>query len=284
MRVIGLVANMEKRRAGKMAGEIISWLESRGCKVLLKPCTAGVLARSELGVECGTLVREAECLIVLGGDGTLLNYTRIAAPAGTPILGINLGRLGFLTELEVPDVFNALEDLLKGLYTIEKRMMLKAEVLRENQTAVVTTGLNDVVVTKGAFARIVTLSAYVDNMFMGTFRADGIIVASPTGSTAYSLSAGGPLVVPELELMVLTPICPHTLSARPTVIPPNSTIRLEIMSKPEEVMLTMDGQHGFKLQQHDRILVRKSPYSAKFIRIKNRNFYEIIREKLEEEV
>jgi len=280
VRIIGLVVNMEKKQAGKLAREIIDWLESRGCRVFLKTDVAVALGNIELGVDFDQLVRKAECLLVLGGDGTLLSYARVAAPAGIPILGVNMGRLGFLTELEKPDVFSALEDLLEGRYKVEKRMMLEAEVLREKKVAFLATGLNDAVVTKGAFARIVTLSTYVDDMFMGTFRADGIIVASPTGSTAYSLSAGGPLIVPELELMVMTPICPHTLSARPTVIPPDSTVRLEIISK-QEVMLTMDGQHGFKLQQYDKILIRKSPYSAKFIRINNRNFYKIIREKLE---
>ncbi|HZK18354.1 MAG TPA: NAD(+) kinase, partial [Clostridia bacterium] len=195
---------------------------------------------------------------------------------------INIGRLGFLTEVDLPDIYDSLQAVIEGKYTIEKRMMLQARVKRNDEVVVKSVSLNDVVITKGSFARIIMFSVNVDGEFMGMYRADGMIIASPTGSTAYSLSAGGPLVVPGLELMILTPICPHTLSARPMVIPRESIVELEILSDQVQIMLTMDGQHGFRLQKNDKIYVTRSQFPARFIQVRKRSFYEVLRNKLKE--
>ncbi|MEW6275605.1 MAG: NAD(+)/NADH kinase [Bacillota bacterium] len=280
MKKVGLVVNLEKENIRNLVKETIGWLQASHCRPLLAPAAARALEFPEYTAE--EISKEAECLIVLGGDGTLLNSARQAAPAGIPILGINIGRMGFLTEVDAPDLFFALERLLKGEYAIEGRMMLEARVYRRGKWIERSSALNDAVVTKGAFARLIFLETYVNNEYVATYPADGLIIASPTGSTAYSLSAGGPLVSPELELMLVTPICPHSLWARPLVIGADEEIKINVNSQNEEVMLTMDGQYGFRLEQNDTVVVTKSPFRAKFIRLKNRSFYYLLRKKLSE--
>lgn len=280
MDTIGLVANLEKANIRNLMMKTINWLQAHGCRPLLAPPAAFALGLPEYAAE--EIGREAECLLVFGGDGTLLNSARQAAPAGLPLLGINLGRMGFLTEVDAPELFFALEKLLKGEYRIEGRMMLEARVFRGGKPVERSSALNDAVVTKGAFARLIFLETFVNNEYVATYPADGLIIASPTGSTAYSLSAGGPLVSPEQELMLVTPICPHSLWARPLVIGADREIRVNVNSQNEEVMLTMDGQYGFRLEQNDAVVVTRAPYQAKFIRLKNRSFYYLLRKKLSE--
>ncbi|MGQ9824438.1 MAG: NAD(+)/NADH kinase, partial [Desulfotomaculales bacterium] len=228
--------------------------------------------------------READCLVVVGGDGTLLGSARKAAPQGIPILGVNIGRIGFLTEIDAPDLFSALDRLLAGEYRIDARMMLEARVYRQGKCIEQSIALNDAVVTKGAFARLIFLETFVGDEYVATYPADGLIVATPTGSTAYSLSAGGPLVSPEVDLMLVTPICPHSLWARPLVIKADRKVRINVNSQKEEVMLTMDGQHGFRLEERDVVVVTRSSFQARFIRIKNKSFYYLLRKKLGESV
>jgi NAD+ kinase len=283
LNTFGLVLNLEKEGIRKMVGQIVHWLEDRGCEVLINEDNARPLGLDRLGVSQGQLVKRAQCMMVLGGDGTLLRTARKVAGAGTPIIGVNLGHLGFLTEVDIPDIFPALEKLLEGQYHIEERMMLEALVYRRGKIVERSVGLNDAVITKGAFARLILLEAYVNDEYINTYPADGLIIASPTGSTAYSLSAGGPLVTPDLDLMLLTPICPHSLWARPVVIAPGGMIKVKILSSRGEVMLTMDGQHGFSLLQEDHVVVRRSPQKARFLRLKGRNFFEVFRKKLKEE-
>ncbi|MBC7104716.1 MAG: NAD(+)/NADH kinase, partial [Firmicutes bacterium] len=223
--------------------------------------------------------------------------------------GVNVGQLGFLTEVEAAEVLPGLARVLQGNYVVEERMMLQATVERGGEPgprppergvevhreggpggdpcpgpqavgAEIYTALNDAVITKGAFARLIHLETYVDGEYVETYSADGLIVATPTGSTAYSLSAGGPLVAPELELMLITPICPHTLAARPLVIPAASTVRVVPRAVSGEVMLTMDGQYGRHLAPGDRVLVRRAPFGVRFVRLDHRSFYRVLREKL----
>lgn len=283
MNTFGLVLNLEKEGISELVGQIVHWLEDRGCEVLINEDNARPLGLDRLGVSQGQLVERAQCMMVLGGDGTLLRTARKVAGAGTPIIGVNLGHLGFLTEVDIPDVFPALGKLLKGQFHIEERMMLEALVYRRGKIVERSVGLNDAVITKGAFARLILLETFVNDEYINTYPADGLIVASPTGSTAYSLSAGGPLVTPELDLMLLTPICPHSLWARPVVIDPRGIIKVKILSSRGEVMLTMDGQHGFSLMQDDQVVVRRAPQKARFLRLKGRNFFEVFRKKLKEE-
>ena len=282
MKNIGIWANVEKKRVVELLGEIVEWLESRGCYVLMDREAASSLNRNSNGNNWHELAQHADFLLVLGGDGTILNCARLSAPYGTPLFGINLGRLGFLTETELPDLFQSLDKLLKNQYRVEQRMMLQAKVVRDNRTIEETIALNDVVITKSGFARIIMLETLVDDQFFTTYPADGIIITSPTGSTAYSLSAGGPLAVPNIELMIITPICPHALWARPLIISPTSEVKVNLLSDQGEVMLTVDGQHGLKLQQGDSVVINKAPYRAKFLKLTDRNFFGILRQKLKQ--
>lgn len=283
MKTIGLIININKKGVVGLVRDIVRWLEDKGCTVLIDEETAAGIGFPQLGVKLDRLVERAECIIVFGGDGTLLRTTRIAAASGKPIAGVNLGHLGFLTEIDIPEVMSALEKLLAGQYHIEERMMLEALVYREGRVVERSFGLNDAVISNGAFARLLYLETYVNDEYVHTYPADGLIIATPTGSTAYSLSAGGPLVTPDMNLMLITPICPHSLWARPLVVAPESVIKVIVLSRQEEVMLTMDGQHGFRLMQHDQVLLRQAPQRAKLLRLKGRGFFALLRQKLKEE-
>lgn len=282
MNSFGLVVNLTKKGVRTLVGEIADWLTSKGCTVLIEEDIAAFLELPGLGVSKSRLFELAECIIVFGGDGTLLGTARKVAGTGTPIIGINMGHMGFLTEIDIPEALPCLEKLLNGEYDIEERMMLQAHVYRQDKLVEQLVGLNDAVITKGAFARLILMEAYVNGDYINTYPSDGLIVASPTGSTAYSLSAGGPLASPALDLMLLTPICPHSLWARPMVIAPDSIVKI-IISSQGEVMLTMDGQHGFNLCQYDQVVVTRSPLKARLVRLRGRSFFEVLRKKLKEE-
>lgn len=282
MKSIGLLVNLEKRNVASLVGQIVEWLTARGCRVSIPLGVANLLGHSSLGLPLSQMLEQVEVLVVLGGDGTLLRSARKAAPRGIPLLGVNLGHLGFLTEVDLPELFPSLERLLSGKYTIEERMMLEARVIRGGSVVEQIIGLNDAVITKGAFARLIFLETYVNDDFVTTYPADGLIVATPTGSTAYSLSAGGPLVTPELDLMVVTPICPHSLWARPLVIDAGSAVRVVVRSEKGEVMLTVDGQQGYRLRLGDTVSICRSAHRARLIRLKKRSFFYLLRQKLGE--
>lgn len=282
MNSIGIIMNFEKSEALSITRQIAEWLEKHGKTVLVTDpgsdaADGGMNVCSE-----SEMVEKADCIIALGGDGTLLSSARVIAGLDIPLFGVNLGQLGFLTEIEQPDIPPALEKLISGSYDIEKRMMIEARVSRNGEEICAFYGLNDAVITKGAFARLIRLKTFVNNEFVDIFPADGLIISTPTGSTAYSLSAGGPLVSPDLELMIVTPICPHTLYARPLVIDRDSIVRVELQSTQAEVMLTIDGQSGFQLEPFDEVIVRKAPFYARFLKLNQRSFYEILRTKLKE--
>lgn len=280
MKTIGLIINTKKPQALEVAAEMIDWLEKKGVNMRLPLANAQAVEREHLGLTEEDLNKQVDCILVLGGDGTLLNTARSVAPFETPLLGINLGQLGFLTEIELTDLYAGLESYLAGDFAVEDRMMLEARVLRDGLVVDKFFGLNDIVVTKGAFSRMIVLETYVGSHYHATYPADGIIISSPTGSTAYSLSAGGPLVSPNVSVMLMTPICPHTLSSRPLVLSSQETVRVVVCSAVAEVMLTVDGQHGFKLEEGDEINIQKAPFHTKLVRLHGRSFYEILREKL----
>lgn len=282
MHNIGLVANLEKSQVLTLVKEIVTWLEKKGKGVVIPDSCAAILGRSDLTCPDRDWPAAIDCAVVLGGDGTLLNTARSIAPAGVPLFGINLGQLGFLTEVEVKDTIPALEKLIAGTYLLEERMMLQASVRRGGEVSEKFICLNDAVITKGAFARLIRLQTLVNDEYVETYPADGLIVSTPTGSTAYSLSAGGPLVTPDMELMIVTPICPHTLYARPLVIDAANAVKVVILSDQGEIMLTLDGQYGFSLQPGDEVIIEKAPYKTKLLKINRRSFYEILREKLKE--
>lgn len=280
MKTIGILFNPEKPNAEKLTEEIVGWLTAKGRTVLVS--AAG--SRNSRLANCSEtrLASDSECILVLGGDGTLLHSARLVASQGTPLCGINMGQLGFLTEIEIKDLEEALEKLIHGEYVIEERMMIEAAVYRKGIERATFYGLNDAVITKGAFARLIRLKTFVDNEFVDTYPADGLIISTATGSTAYSLSAGGPIVMPDMDLMIITPICPHTLTSRPIIIKKEGTVRVELQSVQAEVMLTIDGQSGLQLEPLDEIIVQKAPFNARFIKIHHRSFYEILRKKLKE--
>lgn len=279
----GLEVNLEKNGVRDLAYCIVKWLEENGQAVLMNQDTASALDLSGVGVPRAQLTDKIDYMIVLGGDGTILRAARKIAASSTPIIGVNFGHLGFLTEIDVPDLLPALEKILSGQYYIDERMMLEARLFRKGKIIGHSVGLNDAVITKGAFARLILLETYLNDEYADTYPADGLIVASPTGSTAYSLSAGGPLVTPDFDLMLITPICPHTLWARPMAVAPDSVVKVILRSPQAEVMLTMDGQHGFSLKEDDLVVINRAPDKARFLRLKGRNFFEVLRKKLKEE-
>jgi len=278
MERVGLIVNFRKARGGKFLQILTDWFAKRNIKVVM-PQSSG-----EDNLPCPEMkfTEEVDLIITLGGDGTLLGTARSLARTGIPILGVNLGHLGFLTDLEMADLFPCLERLLRGDYIIEKRMMLSAEVRRERASVANFYALNDVVITKGPLSRIIRLETYVGDEYLATYRADGIIVASPTGSTAYSLSAGGPIVRPDLGVLIVTPICPHTLYARPFILADHELIRIVLKSESPDVMVTIDGQIGFPLQKKDQILVKKADVYTNLVKLRNRSFFEVLRLKLRE--
>ncbi|MCF8563607.1 NAD(+)/NADH kinase [Alicyclobacillus tolerans] len=225
-------------------------------------------------------LREVELAFVLGGDGTLLGVARSPAFHGIPLLGINVGHLGFLSEAEPTNIEETVRRVLNREYDLEPRLMLEASVLRNNDPVAKIIGLNDAGIAKGSFARMVTVHAYVDGVFVDSYSGDGVIVSTPTGSTAYSLSCGGPIVIPRLQVMLITPICPHTLFSRPCVIDDKQEVRLEVQATHDDLGLTVDGQVGVKLQSGDIVVVRKSDVQTTLVKWRDREFFSVLRQKL----
>jgi NAD+ kinase len=275
---IGLVAKAASREALRTANELAEWLERRDLEVLLDEAT--LRAFPDRGsADPFHQDAEVDLVIVLGGDGTLLSVAR-SARRGVPILGVNLGSLGFLTELGRHELYPSLVRVLAGNYTLEKRSLLRVELLRGGGQTAVWDIFNDAVIAKSALARIIRLTLTVDGDLVGNFRADGLIVSTPTGSTAYNLSAGGPIVAPELPVAVITPICPHTLSLRPLVVPDDRVIEVVLETQREEVYLTLDGQEGTSLGFQNRVRIRRSDAAVHLVRTAERTFFESLRGKL----
>ena len=282
MKKVGILPNITKDKDMKLTKEIINWIEKNNGQALLNEIDGKRLDRCDLAYKNHEMYQKADFIIVLGGDGTLLGVSRRIGKFSTPIFGVNLGRQGFLTEVEINGLYPALENIMAGKYTIEKRMMLEAVVMNNNVPRDTFFALNDVVIAKGDFARIVRLKTYVDDKYLDTFPADGLIVSSPTGSTAYSLSAGGPIVNPQNDLLIVTPISPYTLHARSIIVSEKEKIHIEVEGDNNEIILTMDGQEGYILEKGDSILVGKADFYANFIRLNNRTFYDVLRNKLAE--
>lgn len=265
----------------KIISELSAWLQSQNCAVYLEPATADLAGKpSSLSKE--EVAANSDLVIVLGGDGTLLNVASIAHPHETPILGVNLGSLGFLTETTQEDLYPTLKKVLEGKCEIENRMLLNAGVLRDGKNIEDFNVLNDIVINKGALARIVNLKVYVDNQHMTSYRADGLIIASPTGSTAYSLSAGGPIIHPSMRALVLSPICPFALTNRPIVIPDSSVIKVQLTTRngDEDVRITLDGQTGYSMKSGDILEAKKADTPVKLIQSPDKNYYQLLRKKL----
>ncbi len=280
MLTIGLFPNMKKQSVISVLDEVVTYFKEHGIRVLLATDAAEKMGYKELACELEVMKQEINIGITLGGDGTLLNTAREIAGAGVPICGINLGQLGFLTEVELPDVTAALDRLIHGEYQIEERVMLDAMILRQGVILPISSALNDVVISKSGVSRMIKLKLYVDNESTANYAADGLIIATATGSTGYSLSAGGPIVNPKLKVMILTPICPHTLDAKSLVIGEDEEVKISMVANHEDAVLTIDGQSMYNLLSDDIVLVKRAPFRAKFVKFSGRSYYETLRSKL----
>lgn len=279
MKNIAVFAKVHDPRCQGVAVELFSWLQERSCQPLLEAHLARHLGRD--GVAAEDIISRADMVVVLGGDGTLISTARIIGERDIPILGVNLGSLGFLTEIALDELYPALEKCLAGDFRVSERIMLRAVVERDGRETASHLVLNDVVINKGALARIVDLKTKVDSFDLATFKADGLIISTPTGSTGYSLSAGGPIINPSMNCIVITPICPHTLTNRPIVIDDGSVVDITVSSlDDEDIYLTLDGQVGLELRSGDRIHVSRANHTAKLVMSKERDYYAVLRTKL----
>ena len=279
IRKVGIVANIEKEKIAEYAKSLKGWLEERGVEVFIEAETAAKIGVRG-GLACENIARRAQLVVVLGGDGTMLRTARYVAKYNVPIVGINMGNFGYLTEVNLNEMHSALELILAGNYVTEKRMMLDVAVSRGKTIIAAGTVLNDVVINRGNLSRIIELEITINNMYLTTYKADGLIISTPTGSTAYSLSAGGPIVYPEKDLIVINPICPHTLTNRPIICPENSDLQVKIWSKEKGATLTLDGQESYRIRSGDIIDVKKSSSITKLILSPHRSYWEILRSKL----
>lgn len=277
---VGVVAKPDAARAREALGRLVRWLEARGLAVVADKETASLLPDHPLtAVGRGDLPGQVDFLVVLGGDGTLLSVARAVGDLGVPILGVNLGGLGFLTAMTVEEMVPALEAFLDRRLVVEERMMLATRLHRQGRTVTEVLALNDAVIMKAAMSRIIELAVSVDGQFATGYRADGLIISTPTGSTAYSLSAGGPILFPTMDALILTPVCSHTLTNRPIVLP--AALRVEVtLLTDQEVMLTVDGQVGFGLKEGDTVEVACAAPRIRLVRLPQTHFFSVLRTKL----
>jgi len=278
MKKIGIICKPERKEPQEMLLQLLPFLKQKGCEVFVDAETAAAL--NIKGFSRKEIPALVDVVLVLGGDGTMLNVSRLVAEKGIPILGINLGSLGFLTEVNRDEIFHAVDTMLNDGCVIEERLMLSASIHRDGKKISEYIVLNDVVINKGALARIIDLETNINGSYVTTFKADGLIISTPTGSTAYSLSAGGPILYPTLGSIVLTPICSHTLTNRPIVLPEDFNIEIIIKSLSEDVFLTLDGQVGFSLRIDDVIEVNKADYKTKLLVPAERDYFKVLRTKL----
>jgi len=279
LRVVGIISKPKKEDICAVAPRLLDWLQQHKLEAVYDEETARCLGLSG-GTPRDQIPSKADLLVVLGGDGTLLATARLLDARDVPILAVNLGSLGFLTDITRDEVFTALEDVLAGRHRLEERRRLYAEVERGGRVVARYQALNDVVLHKSALARILDFDVTIDGRFVSGFRADGLIVATPTGSTAYSLSAGGPIVLPSVDAMVVTPIAPHMLSNRPLVIPGSAQIEVQVSSPGESAYVTVDGQEGEELDTGARVRLRSSDRPIHLVAPPTRDYFQVLRSKL----
>ncbi len=285
IKCVGVVVKPNHAEAWQTACELAVWLEKRGIALVGKPLSQAEKIEGGIHCEIETVSvekfgKEVDLIVVLGGDGTMISTARLLGIREIPVLGINYGSLGYLTDFRIEEMFAALEEILAGNFALDCRLTLDVEHWRESEKISQNRVLNDVVINKAALARVIEIEAHFNSLFVNSFRADGLIVSTPTGSTAYNLSAGGPIVYPSMNAMVITPICPFTLSNRPLVIPDDAEVELILQTQNEEVAVTLDGQVGFEIEAHDCIKIRKSMTTFNLVQPPNRNYFDVLRDKL----
>lgn len=277
---IAIVSKPQKEELSALLPELIAWLRARGYDPLLDDESGRYTSDAPAVPRASLPQHDPELVIVLGGDGTLLSVGRIFASSGTPLLSVNLGTLGFLTEVRLSDLYLTLEGWCSNCHMVEKRSMLRAQLLRDGAIHSVYDALNDIVVTKGEIARMGEFTVELDGKTVAQFRADGVIVSTPTGSTAYNLAANGPVLTPNVDAMVVTPICPHLLTLRPIVVRGDSSLKVRVEGIPNLALLTVDGQRAVELRLADEICCQRSPYTVNLVRLKEGGFFEALRSKL----
>ncbi len=285
MRNVAIIYKRGRTDAAELAAELKAWLMSRGIEVFSRQNVDDSCIYCSLDKQCSPdmsldIPESAEAVVVLGGDGTFLSVARFLEERSTPIIGVNLGGLGFLTEIAIEDCLREVEEILNGRYEIEERMRLRVSVIRGHEEIFRQSVLNDAVINKGALARIMDLKTTIDGRYLTQYRADGLIVATPTGSTAYNLSAGGPIIYPTAHSIVMTPICPFTLSNRPIILPAEAQVEVELGARAQDVAVTCDGQVGCELQPRDRVLVSATGTPLRLIKPRTTDYFEILRTKL----
>ncbi len=273
IRSVGIIVKPNHPEARATACELSAWLRTKGIDQAGEVIEAGTS-----DVENSTV--DADLIVVLGGDGTMISTARLIGSGDVLVLGINYGSLGYLTDFRIEEMFPAIEAIIAGDYEIDSRVMLEAELLRCDERQAAGRVLNDVVINKAALARIIEIDVHLNELFVNSFRADGLIVATPTGSTAYNLSAGGPIIYPSMNAVVMTPICPFTLTNRPIVIPDAAVVELMLKEENEGVFLTFDGQTGHRMKAGDRVVIRKSEATFNLVQPSHRNYFDVLRDKL----
>jgi NAD+ kinase len=282
---VGIVIKPRQAEAVATLCRLIEWLSKRGIRLSGGSGAEREQVEAETGCSIEPLDEHAiadqvDLLVVLGGDGTMIAASRMVGEGNVPVLGINFGGLGYLTEFRMEELYDGLELVFSGDYKIERRLKLLVEVSRGTQDAGSGVVLNDVVINKAALARIIEIEATFNGQFVNSYRSDGLIVSTPTGSTAYNLSAGGPVIFPSMNVVVITPICPFSLSHRPIVVPDTGEIKLLLKTASEEVIITLDGQLGFPLQAGDEVTIRKSASTFNLVQPSARNYFDVLRDKL----
>jgi NAD+ kinase len=277
---VGIIARPRREDVAAVVPPLLVWLKEHGVEAFYDHETASCIPSGGRERPREELPRIADLLVVLGGDGTLLATARVAADHQALILPVNLGGLGFLTSVTLAELYPILTEILEGKHRISERVLLQAEVLRDGKVVAQHRALNDAVLNKGAVARMIDLDLHIDGGYVCSYKADGLIVSTPTGSTAYSLAAGGPIIYPVVEAFVITPICPHTLTNRPLVIPNSARVEVDFRADDESVYLTLDGQVGVHLKNGDRVSVVKSQNKLRLVRPSKKTYFEILRSKL----
>src|SRR6516225_4318780 len=277
---IGITSKPKKAEVREIVPPLVGWLRQRSIEVLIDKETGSALDRAEQSVTRNEMPSRVDLIVVLGGDGTLLATARVLNRKPVPLLPVNIGGLGFLTVITQDELYPTLEMVLAGEFGTEKRVQIEAEVIRAGEVISSFLALNDVVLNKGAIARILDFDVRVDGQFISTYKADGLIVSTPTASTAYSLAAGGPVIAPSVEAFIVTPICAHTLSNRPIVLPDSAQIEVKVKSYGESVYLTVDGQVGVALRSEDAVHMRRASSVVELIHSPQKNYFEILRQKL----
>ena len=284
IKCVGVVVKPNHQEAWATACELSEWLKQRGLRLIGRPHEEAERVNAEIyhveTVETEKFQAEADLIVVLGGDGTMISTARLIGRREVLVLGINYGSLGYLTEFRIEEMFSALEDILAGRYDIDRRVMLAVEHTREGKLLGQGQVLNDVVINKAVLARVIEIEVSLNRLYVNSFRADGLIVSTPTGSTAYNLSAGGPIIYPSMNAVVITPICPFTLTNRPIVVPDDAEINLSLKNESDGVVLTLDGQIGYTMRAGDSVSIRKSPTTFNLIQPPNRNYFDVLRNKL----